>query len=643
MSFNKQKIKDAFFSSAIIRFSKRCYDDMLSGFFGSHLTDYTENQSRFEKGRLGGKSDDVGDWRQGYVSRFRRRAIVSYENSTLLGALSMARDWLIGCHMKFYGFFFVYFGMCIMLMELLQNFANMSAVSLGPDMVLGIVIAVLAFPMLLSGKTLALALRESFLFSKLFFDFMGFSETGLRKYDSRYYGAKRYFGAAAAGALLGCLSYFIAPVYIVFASAAFICAVMVYKSPEVGVLLTVFSAPFLSFIGAPSMLLAALVIYTFMCMVVKVFLGKLVLKFEFSDVFVFLFMLVMLFGGVASVGGGASLRQAAIYVCFMFIYFMIVSLITTKKWLSRLVAALLASGVLTALYGLYQKLSGNMETGTMDKELFGDLGGRITSTFENSNMLGVFLIMVIPFALSYVFRPGGAWQKLLAATACAVMGICLIYTWSRGAWLGLIISLFVFVLLYSPYVLPILVPAGLLGVTAIWDRIGGNSFIENFIGRFTSILTMSDSSSIYRLGIWRGSMKVVEEHWLTGIGIGSEAFRTVYIRFAESGIETAVHSHNLFLQIIIEVGALGLAVFLIAELLCFKGGLELIKKSNADMAEEKSVCVAAISGLLAALIQGMTDFIWFNYRIFFFFWVVTAILSAASRIGRKRRMTYSEY
>ena len=213
MSLNKQKIKDAFFSSAIIRFSKRCYDDMLSGFFGSRFTNYSEKQSRFERGKFGGKSDDVGDWRQSLVSRFRRRAIVSYENSTLLCALSRARDWLIGCHMKFYGFFFVYFGMCIMLMELLKNFANMSAVSFGADMAIGIVIAVLAFPMLLSGKTLALALRESFLFSKLFFDFLGFSEAGLKKYDSRYYGAKRYFGAAAAGALLGCLSYLVPPIY----------------------------------------------------------------------------------------------------------------------------------------------------------------------------------------------------------------------------------------------------------------------------------------------------------------------------------------------------------------------------------------------------------------------------------------------
>ena len=51
---------------------------------------------------------------------------------------------------------------------------------------------------------------------------------------------------------------------------------------------------------------------------------------------------------------------------------------------------------------------------------------------------------------------------------------------------------------------------------------------------------------------------------------------------------------------------------------------------------EKAITVAAISGLLAALLQGMTDFIWFNYRIFFFFWVAAALISASSRIGMKK-------
>lgn len=642
MKFQNSAIARLIENSAIMRFSKKCYDAMLSGFFGSILTIYSKIQKRFEDGLLGCEGEK-GSWENNPFSRARRRIIVSYENSGILGALARARDWLLGAQIRFYGFFLLYFGVCVVLMNLIKRFA-LASDSIGyMGWLIGALFAFASFPMLLSSKNFAEAIEDSLFFSMLIFDFLGFSRTALRKHTTPEHTSRRYFLAAASGAILGCLSYFISPLLIALCAFGIIWAVSVYKTPEVGVLSSVFVAPFLTFIGSPSLTLATLIIYTFVCMCVKVFLGKLRLKLEISDVSVGIFMLVMLMGGIVSIGGAASAREAAVYACFMLIYFMITTLISTKEWLHRLSAALVTSGTLTALYGLYQKMSGNMEMGTMDKDLFENLGGRVTSTFENSNMLGVFLIMVFPFALAYVFSAKKTWVKLASLASCGVMGICLIYTWSRGAWLGLVLACFVFVLLYAHYIIPLLLPAGALGVTLLWDKIGGNGLMTDLITRFSSIITMSDTSSVYRLGIWRGSLKVAEENWFTGIGIGSEAFRRVYIKFAESGIETAVHSHNLFLQIFIENGAVGFAVFIVALMLCIGSGLELIRRSSSDTVAEKSVAVAAISGLAAALLQGMTDFIWFNYRIFFFFWVITALISASARIGGRKTRSKTEY
>ncbi|MBE6537854.1 MAG: hypothetical protein E7671_00110 [Ruminococcaceae bacterium] len=642
MNFSAKKIKELFFSSAIIRFSKKCYDAMLSGFFGSMLTNYSSHQRRFEEGVWGGDSENVGSWRDSRISRLRRRAIVSYENSKTVRLAGDARSWLLGCQMKFYGFFFMYFGISVLLMNLIKRFSFSVDISSGIAWFVGALLIAAAFPMLVSSKTLAFAVVESFVFSTLIFDVLGFPRASLKKYSGTEHGSKRYFWATLVGALLGCTSYFVSPVYIILGIVFFIGAGMIYKSPEIGIIVSVFIAPFLTFIGSPSLLLALFIIYTAICVCIKVFLGKLRPHFEISDMFVALFMFVMLMGGAVSVGGVASLKEASIYVCFMFIYFMTVSLITSTEWLGRLVASLVASGTLTALYGLYQKISGNLEVGTMDKDMFEGISGRITSTFENSNMLGVFLIIVIPFALSLALRSGNVLVKLLSLASCAIMGVCLIYTWSRGAWLGLVLAVLVFMLLYDHYIIPVAVPLGALGLTLFADKLGGGLF-DNLIKRFSSILMMSDSSSVYRLGIWRGSMKVALENWFTGIGVGAEAFRAVYIRFAESGIETAVHSHNLFLQMMIETGVVGLMIFLASLVLCIKSGLEVIRRGNRDTGFEKVISVAGISALMAALLQGMTDFIWFNYRIFFFFWVVVAVISASSRIARKRIYVKSEY
>ena len=568
--------------------------------------------------------------------------IVSYENSRILRILSSLRDWLFCTQMKFYGFLFLYFGLCVVLMNLVKRFAFPEDMSSALVWMVGAMSIAMAFPMLASGKSLARNIHESNVLSFLFEKALGCSvDEPLEQEDEVVKG--RYFIASLVGALLGSLSYFVSPLYMILGACALIFAALVYRSPRTGVIISVFAAPLLAFLPSPSIILALLVLYTFLCTCIKIFLGKLSVKLEISDMFVAIFMVVMLMAGIVSAGGVSSLRSAAIYVCFMMIYFMIVWLVNTKGMLERIMAALVISGTLTSLYGLYQKFTGNMEIGTMDKDAFSGIEGRVTATFENSNMLGVFIIMVFPFALSYLFRAEKALSRIAALISCAGMGLCLIYTWSRGAWIGLIIACLLFVLLYNHYVLPILMPTALLGITLLWGKIGGSGLLTNLIGRFSSIVTMSDTSSVYRLGIWRGALKVAERYWFTGIGIGEAAFRSVYIRYAESGIETAVHSHNLFLQIFIETGAVGFAVFLVAIILCIKSGLELIKKSTGDTHAEKAVCVAAVSGLVAALVQGMTDNIWFNYRIFFMFWVTLAILSAASRMGRNRIRSKSEY
>ena len=219
------------------------------------------------------------------------------------------------------------------------------------------------------------------------------------------------------------------------------------------------------------------------------------------------------------------------------------------------------------------------------------------------------------------------------------MGLCLIYTWSRGAWLGLIGACFVFIVLYSHKIIPVLFPAGLLGIAVFRGKLVASGIFTKLINRFASIITMSDSSSVYRLGIWRGAFGIIRKYWLTGIGVGAEAFGSVYILYAESGIESAFHSHNLFLQILIETGITGLVAFLAVLLLCLKSGLEVARNNLSSPTAEKAAAVAGISALFAALLQAMTDYIWFNYRIFFIFWTVIAIISASSKIMRKKSPT----
>ena len=98
------------------------------------------------------------------------------------------------------------------------------------------------------------------------------------------------------------------------------------------------------------------------------------------------------------------------------------------------------------------------------------------------------------------------------------------------------------------------------------------------------------------------------------------------------------------MQIFIELGILGFVLF-IAMLICFlQSGFSLAKRGE-DRTVRLIGC-GAMCGVLAALLQGMTDYVWYNYRVFFLFWIVFGLCSAARRIDaasrRQKRATVSE-
>ena len=627
---------DMFEGSFVMRFSKKIYNMFFSGFFGSIMTGYSALQRKFASGAVAktfGSSDRAGDsWERNPLSRARRAVISGVEDSILLKAASRGLHSLLSVYLRVYGFFLLYLGISMAVMNVIKRAALMGDFSLW-DFAVSCVLICASFPMLVSKKTLGAAIDSSVVMRTVTYGLLGFTPRELKAVSEHTSERAGYFRGALAGALTGCLALFISPVLVCIGLAGAVAAVLVFIRPEIGLLGMVLICPVLSLAGSPTLLLSAMVIYTVLCTLVKIFLGRVSMSVEIADVFVLIFMVAVGMGGVISVG--ASLKSGLMYVCLMGVYFLTVLLVRTRELLQRIQIAFVTSGVIVSLAGFYQLATGNLEAETLDAAVFGGISGRITSTFGNANMAGVFLVMVFPFAMALLFGARSGGLRAYGFFACMMMGVCTLLTWSRGAWLGLIFAAIVFVALYSHTIIPLLIPAGALSLTLLWDKLGGSGLFLNLLSRFTSIFTVGDTSSAYRLSIWKGTLKIIEENWLTGIGIGSDAFARVYIKFAESGAEYAMHSHNMFLQISAELGVPALVVFLICVFLCTQSGLELIRFGGPRQRGERAVCVAAISAAAGALLQGLTDHIWFNYRVFFTFWFVLAMIRVAATIGRK--------
>ena len=109
----------------------------------------------------------------------------------------------------------------------------------------------------------------------------------------------------------------------------------------------------------------------------------------------------------------------------------------------------------------------------------------------------------------------------------------------------------------------------------------------------------------------------------------------IYPKFALAGANYALHSHNLFLQICVEMGVIGIVSFLALMVSYFRHAYNLIiYKTRKRFISIASIAMA--SGVLGYMFQGLTDNVWYNYRMMFIFWVIVAITSAGYNIVRNK-------
>jgi len=609
------------------RFGATLYRKLSSGLFGGMFTGYDrccEAVKNSAAARYLSRLDLAGR----FFIPMKRTIARGIENSVILQYLSGVIGRLLTCSMKVYGIFMFsatlysaifylfnifYFMEKIETSNLLATDGAFSAVD--PTVVLTLVLMLIASVVMIASRhTLLSALAASPLTRFVLLEIVGIRRESL---DNRTAREGRFNIAFIAGLIYGLISMVTGPLVPLILIVGAAAALLVLTSPEFGVVAIITVLPF-----APTMGLVAAVLYTALCYFLKILQGKRSVRFDLLDGMVLLFLLLMVSGGIVA-ASTASIKPMLVYVAFMVGYFLVVNLIRSPEWMRRCLIGVVASCTLVGLYGLYQNFSGLVSQTWQDSDMFSTIEGRVVSTFENPNVLAEYLIMVLPLVLALFLNAENSKRRLATVIAGGIIGGCLIYTWSRGAWLGFLIGIAIFLLMYSRHTMTFML-FGCLGIPFL-------PFVlpESITQRFLSIGNLGDSSTSYRVNIWRGVGKMVGDYWQTGIGIGTDSFRCVYPLYSLSGIESAPHSHNLYLQILVEIGIVGLLAFLVLLFFWTQSCFTIHRKEER---REKLIPAAIFCGLLSVLAQGMTDYIWYNYRVFLMFWLMLGLCAAARKI-----------
>ena len=341
--------------------------------------------------------------------------------------------------------------------------------------------------------------------------------------------------------------------------------------------------------------------------------------------YIILYAAVYMAGTLFSVNLSSSLKPGLLSVAFILFSLVLYNAVTNRSQLDTLLAFLVVAAAAVSVYGILQYIFrwGYQSAAWVDSDMFSSISFRVPSTMDNPNMLGQYLLLMIPVGGAKLLSARDWFSRAFYFVCCALMCVCMLLTFSRGAWLGLLFAGAVFVILLNPRFI-LLIPVAL---AALWFVLP-----DTVTARFASIGNLSDASTSYRVYIWMGTLAMLKNYWLCGIGPGADAFNMVYPAYSYNGI-SAPHAHNLFLQIVCDAGIAALAVFVILLFVYFRMMCAAISREHDWSCRVHQIAFTA--GVFGFLVQAMTDYSFYNYRVLFLFW---AYLALGALCTRRRRL-----
>lgn len=452
---------------------------------------------------------------------------------------------------------------------------------------------------------------------------IGFADLDFEFYNEELLkGNEKIFLGVIAGVLTGAAVAF-SPLYGLALPFAVFGMLLVLYAPVSGVYAAVFLAPIV-----PTMILAGICIWTGISFLIYA-LTESDFKIRIDGVGLgMLTLLALLFvSSLCSFAVAGSLKVWIMYFVFMMFYFVIINTVNTKEQLFRLLKIFVISGTLVALYGVMQYVFGwTTSNAWIDETMFEESTMRVYSTLANPNVLGEYLLLVLPVCAALFLKyKANTWTKWVYIAMFLVLALCLVLTQSRGCWIGFMAAAAIFVTFYE---------GRLWGIIPLLLCIVPFIIPETIVNRMLSVGNMEDSSTSYRVFIWLGTLGMLKRYWMGGIGMGEAAFSKVYPFFSYNAI-IAPHSHNTFLQLTVEAGIGALVVFLLINFLFVKKMTAVYRFGKHKKNSYATAALALASAVIGFLIQSMFDYTFYNYRVMALFFMVLAMGTALKYIRER--------
>ncbi len=231
-------------------------------------------------------------------------------------------------------------------------------------------------------------------------------------------------------------------------------------------------------------------------------------------------------------------------------------------------------------------------------EYYGSLK-RVTGPYTHANNFSAYLSLVFFLFLGTLLEMR-AWLtrpvRIFSAIGLILVTGCLYWTFARGAWIAIGISIFCFSFLRGNrrafFILAlVLAVAVVLAPAAVKQRA-------------LSVLDKEDGTIRERRQLWSESVRMIQDRPLMGLGVNTYSKNEPRYKDPRVRLDNQ-YAHNSYLQMAAEIGLPGVASFLVFLAYFFSQTLIAVRRAAPSFL--KGTAIAFLSGIFAFLLHSATD------------------------------------
>jgi putative inorganic carbon (hco3(-)) transporter len=234
------------------------------------------------------------------------------------------------------------------------------------------------------------------------------------------------------------------------------------------------------------------------------------------------------------------------------IYLTIINVITTGRRLAVMCGAMVLASIVTSI--------GVIDWYRTGVDMVEGFRSRWVGVYADPNHMAMNMALVVPLAVAFLARRESGWLMRVACAVAAVLAVVsIVLSHSRGGFIGLAVAMGLWAFREKRRLQAVVVGALLvLGLVmfapqSFWQR---NETVASF---------HEDASAMGRVHAWQVASRINLDHPLLGVGAGT--FRFAWPLYAPPEATRAYVAHNIFLDVLGELGFVGLLLFLV-----FAGG-----------------------------------------------------------------------